>query len=196
MKRKTLGAALGLIALVQLSTGAVAAPITLTMDEVASQPIDGLTVSKGGMNFTFSSPANLLSYNSVSPGTLTYIQGASIQGTRSAFSVAFSAPVTSISFGLAELNFAPLFGASVTLSDGTALLFDLLLVDPFAEGQFSWTGSPVTGFSLTPAPGGAALAFDNLRVDAVSVPEPVTLSLFGAGLAGAAAMRRRKKKVA
>ena len=28
-----------------------------------------------------------------------------------------------------------------------------------------------------------------------SVPEPVTLSLFGAGLAGAAALRRRKKKI-
>jgi hypothetical protein len=29
--------------------------------------------------------------------------------------------------------------------------------------------------------------------DPVRVPEPLTLSLFGAGLAGAAAMRRRKK---
>jgi len=29
-----------------------------------------------------------------------------------------------------------------------------------------------------------------------SVPEPLTLSLFGAGLAGAVAMRRRKKNVA
>jgi hypothetical protein len=182
------------MALAQLSTGAVAAPITLTMDEVPSQLIDGLTVSKGGVDFTFSNPANTLSYNSIGPGISTYIQGASIQGSRNPFSVTFSAPVRSISFGLAELNFAPLFGASVTLSDGTSLLFDLPLVDPFAEGQFSWTGSPVTGFSLTPAAGGAALAFDNLRID--TVPEPLTVSLFGAGLAGAVAMRRRKKKVA
>jgi PEP-CTERM motif len=33
-------------------------------------------------------------------------------------------------------------------------------------------------------------------VGATAVPEPVTLSLFGAGLAGAIAMRRRKKKAA
>lgn len=41
-----------------------------------------------------------------------------------------------------------------------------------------------------------AFEFDNVAysADPVSVPEPLTLSLFGAGLAGAAAMRRRKKK--
>jgi hypothetical protein len=31
-------------------------------------------------------------------------------------------------------------------------------------------------------------------VSVASVPEPVTLSLFGAGLAGVAAMRRRRRK--
>jgi hypothetical protein len=35
---------------------------------------------------------------------------------------------------------------------------------------------------------------DNLTVAAI--PEPVTLSVFGVGLAGAAALRRRKKKAA
>jgi hypothetical protein len=34
------------------------------------------------------------------------------------------------------------------------------------------------------------------RLDALPTPEPVTLSLFGAGLAGAVAMRRRKKESA
>jgi hypothetical protein len=33
-------------------------------------------------------------------------------------------------------------------------------------------------------------------IDMVTIPEPLTLSLFGAGLAGAAAMRRRKAKKA
>jgi hypothetical protein len=33
-------------------------------------------------------------------------------------------------------------------------------------------------------------------IDCVNVPEPITLSVFGAGLAGAAALRRRRKKAA
>ena len=38
--------------------------------------------------------------------------------------------------------------------------------------------------------------FQDLTVRVTEVPEPLTLSLFGAGLAGAAALRRRKKKSA
>jgi hypothetical protein len=50
-----------------------------------------------------------------------------------------------------------------------------------ANGNFDWEpgGNSYLGFSPEE-----------------NVPEPVTLSLFGAGLAGAAAMRRRKKQVA
>jgi len=40
---------------------------------------------------------------------------------------------------------------------------------------------------------GWAWAFDDLTFDATAVPEPLTLSLFGAGVVGAAAMRRRNK---
>jgi hypothetical protein len=49
-----------------------------------------------------------------------------------------------------------------------------------------------------PTPNGSGPAYfgPNFKFDATSVPEPLTLSLFGAGLAGAAAMRRRKKKIA
>jgi hypothetical protein len=49
---------------------------------------------------------------------------------------------------------------------------------------------------LNDGSGGQWWLVDNINFGPSSaVPEPITLSLFGAGLAGAAAMRRRKKKV-
>jgi hypothetical protein len=56
----------------------------------------------------------------------------------------------------------------------------------FGVGDFSFV---VTGDGAGGLPAGFGYRLDQ-------IPEPVTLSLFGAGLAGAAAMRRRKKKVA
>ncbi|MBA2590401.1 MAG: PEP-CTERM sorting domain-containing protein [Alphaproteobacteria bacterium] len=44
--------------------------------------------------------------------------------------------------------------------------------------------------------GPGALLFDDFVLRDVSVPEPFTLGIFGAGIAGAFAMRRRKHKSA
>jgi hypothetical protein len=152
--------------------------VTLTMTEVPFQPINGLTVTKGGESFTFSDPIRTLFYNSFGPGQRTFVQDPSIEGPLQPFDVAFSVPVTSIQFGLAELASVALTGAQVTLWSGATLLFNLSLVDPFPEGQFTYSGSPVTGFHLTPASGAIALAFDNLTVT------PVPARIVGAGLPG------------
>ena len=51
--------------------------------------------------------------------------------------------------------------------------------------------------SLTGLKGVSYIGLDNVSVDllsrAVAVPEPMTLSLFGAGIVGIASLRRRKK---
>src|SRR6476469_823950 len=77
--------------------------ITLTMDEAPTQLIDGLTVSKGGLEFSFRNPDGTLAYNSGGPGNTTFIQDPSITGGSSVLSVTFSAPVSTVQFGLAEI---------------------------------------------------------------------------------------------
>ena len=102
MKLKRLLLQLALASLPSFASSAIAGTVTLTMDEVGYQLIDGLTVTKGGESFTFSNPSQTLYYNSTGPGNITYVQGPSIQGYLSSFSVAFSNPVYGIQFGLSE----------------------------------------------------------------------------------------------
>jgi hypothetical protein len=71
--------------------------------------------------------------------------------------------------------------------------FDVTLLNPetFTIADLGLSGNAnigatLFGFEVTPA----------FSPNVAPVPEPVTLSLFGAGFAGIAAMRRRKKKSA
>jgi hypothetical protein len=187
-------AVLASLLLLLCATTAMATTVTLTMNEVPNQSIHNLTVTKSGVSFTFTEPTNTLLYNSFGPGSVTYVQDPSIQGLPiRPFSVAFSEPVDFIQFGLAELAFSPLTGASVLLSNGTVIPFALTLLDPLPEGQFTYSGVPVTGFTLTPAPGGLAMAFDNLTVNTLSVPEPASLSFLIVGMFTAKAFLCRRR---
>ena len=70
---------LALIALLAAS-GAMADTVTLEMDEVPNQPIDGLAVTKGGESFTFSDPGGNYQYNFVVPGTQDYLTNPGLAG--------------------------------------------------------------------------------------------------------------------
>jgi hypothetical protein len=181
------------ISLLAGASAASAASVTLTMDEVPNQPINGLSVTKGFETFTFSDPGGGLTYNSLGPGNTTFIQDPSIQGPNEPFSVGFSVPVSFIQFGLAEDSTSPLTGVQVELSSGATFTFDLTLTDPFAEGEFTWSGAPVVGFSLAPAAGPDAIAFDNLTVS-TSVPEPSTWAMMLFGFAGLGYMGWRRAR--
>ena len=180
-----------------LASSVLAGTITLTMDEVANQPINGLTVSKGGENFTFSNPSGTLFYNSNGPGIETFVQDPSIQGSTAPFGVAFSTAVNRIQFGLAEGSFSPVAPlATVDLYFNSvvpfaSISFDSSLVDLFAEGQFNYDGAPVTEIVITPNAAQTALSFDNLTVN--TVPEPTTLSML-AGVAVLTVAKTLKKK--
>jgi hypothetical protein len=173
--------------------------ITLTMTEVPNQLIDGLTVSKGGVDFTFTNPARSLVYNSGGPGSITFVQDPSLAGESSPFRITFSAPVSSVQFGLAE-NIGTLGGslAVVDLFNGGAVPFatsslTASLVDPFAEGLFRFAGGPLTSLRITPNSAAPVVAFDNLSVDTAAIPEPASVVLTAAGLLWVAWKRARRR---
>jgi hypothetical protein len=175
------------------------ATVTLTMDEVSLQPIDGLAVPKGGITFTFSDAGGNLNYDSPGVGTLTYVQDPTIAGPPEPFGVAFSVPVYTFQFGMAgnSTSIAPM--ATVKLYNGATLITTVPLnssvthTSPIAteEGQFSYSSAtPVTSITVTPTNTFAVIAFDNLAVTNTPPPPAVpatslwTLALMTLGMVG------------
>jgi len=108
---------------------------------------------------------------------------------------------TSLTNICSELSPTPPASFSGTVSLGDALVSDGqssegLVIERVSGGLSNGTETASFDPSITIDPNwlasnpGYSLVFSP---DSVAVPEPFTLSLFGAGLAGAAAMRRRKK---
>jgi hypothetical protein len=119
---------------------------------------------------------------------------------------AFSVTIGAVSYDLADVNTFTdyvYFGYDTSAND--------FVTNPstcgfdgcgFASSLSAINSSGTDGFFFNPVPGvyteyttDASGPIDGLTISnaTVGVPEPVTLSLFGVGFAGLAAMRRRKK---
>ena len=162
-----------------LASVAMGASVTLTMNEVSNQAVNGLAVTKGGITFSFTASDASIHYNVVTGAPAeTYVQDPVISGNNGTVSIAFSVPVSSIQFGMLVPSSSPVpTMATVTLYNNSAVpvttvSFGSSLTDPFAEGQFTYNGSlgPITNITIAPSGSNfATMLLDNLTV----VPSPV-----------------------
>jgi len=178
---------LGCTALV--SGGAGATP-TLVGTTTNPTGINGLVVDGTIYDVTF----NITTLNSFTAGTTLSIDAATaLADALNSLSVT-ELNNTSATFYLLDVdNSLSGYDSALMCSNGQAC--------PGNVGNWheaSSESSPNLGLSGTPISftDEYVEAADFTEVGTVGVPEPLTLSLFGAGLVGAAAMRRRKKVAA
>lgn len=98
-------------------------------------------------------------------------------------------PVLAMGFEIEPDPF-DLYDITLELSDGTTLTQSVQ--GDSGAAFFGWVGAGITSIKISSA---ADFAFGNFFTSgATPAPEPMTLSLVGAGLAGIGALRRRKAK--
>ena len=171
MKKILAGAALGLL----LSAAAAqAGPITYNYNLTGSLP--------GTLSFTLSA----------APTTTQMTTLTDIKGEITAFNASIGGQTFSI------FNACPQNCVS-NLEFGTSGLFNLTFegINTLAGGNLAslFTNGPTFSYynQLTGKGSNGSLVFTGTTTPTTAVPEPLTASLFGAGLAGLAAARRRKK---
>jgi hypothetical protein len=193
-------------------------PVTLTFDEVpVNTLVNGMTITKTGITFTFSNPSLFLSTRFTASAPSLFVQDPVIEGSNyTSLGITFSVPgsgglvplsVSNLSFGFSVDSLSAVATlANVTLfNNGTQLGSPMSFSSShtgtgFAEGQFIYNGSlgPVTRILITPPTGQSfAATFDNLTVTpagpTVPAATPLTLALTAICLAGLTLLLLRKQ---
>jgi hypothetical protein len=190
------------ILLVLMSAGAANAAVTLTFDELPTQPVDGLSYM--GVTFGFKvdgSPSTDAVYNGIGPGNLTYLQDPTLEGTSAGIlTLDFSAPTDLLEFGVA-LNsyFDTALAYVVKLYDSSYALSGTFIGDTsplvlWSEGLFTYSGAPVSRAVISfNEQAGSRFAIDNLTFNpGNTIPAPGAVLLGSIGLGLVNWLRRRK----
>lgn len=146
--------------------------------------VDGVGYASPSDPGAFSFGANAGLYTELGPYTLTSLF------SPDALTITFPTAETSVAFGFAVSDFFASLGSgpdtiTITPSAGVAqtVTANLLGSDLFPEGYTTFTSTtPFNSITLTSAYG----------FTIAPVPEPVSMTLFGVGLAGLLAARRRR----
>ena len=177
--------------------------ITITMDDLPFQPVNGLVHPTGvQFGFTVGGVANLgANYHSGGPGSTTFVQDPSIEGTTAGvLSIIFPSPTPIVKFGVARSIGGTIpNGAAVELFNAAnaslgVTNLPMTAMPTFAEAQFNYSGAAVKRMTVNFAVSTASprFAFDNL---VFRVPEPTAAALallggiFIAGMATRRAIR-------
>jgi hypothetical protein len=172
---------------------------TVVTNQYAAQGLTFTALGGGAVRANSCGISDFDGLASLSGDTLnTYGPTCVTNGTDDAFSMKFSADVSAVSFSLVSVGYSNIGNTISAYNDGN-------LVEQFSFGAGDYFAdylqfSNLTFDELRFTEGGgddSYFIFDNVAyVNANAVPEPVSLSLFGLGLAGLAAARRKSKKSA
>lgn len=176
-----------LLGFMMFSPTASGQTVTLTMDDLGVQPVDGL-MHPTGVNFAFTIdglPSNAATYGGNGPGMTLFVDDPSIEGsTNGVLTIEFPEPSSVVEFGIALLGTGSITNAVEVelLSTSGEPLFsgglDFEVAEDFTETRFVYSGNPVATaiVDFTPAstmmPVLPRFAFDNLTF---VLPEPSSL---------------------
>lgn len=207
-----------------LAAAAPACAVTLTFDELPTQPVQGLTTNGIGFGFTVGAQTSQDAvYNRPGPTGSRFVSGAVLEGdARGELTLTFPSPTPVLNFGVAltsPANLAP--GLTVRLlgpgaqAIGTQSL-NTAAAGALSEGAFNFSGallsSAVIDFNKERLASPFRFAIDNLTIQpgtsltgtgtspggapgtGNAIPAPPLLALAGIGLFAMGLVRRRFRR--